>query len=245
MSYLVPTPLPGLLKMPWEPRVFRKPKRSCRRVSIVDIPFGKKEGVLSVIAVEKVSVGEMMKTKRNENPQKPCHEYYQTSQWAFRSLLLKITLTSKGVLAIKLEGKDLLGQLYLWPDVEEVLPELRLINPFGAALADELSKIFTGQTIPITVPWVIKGPVWYEEFYHQLRKLPSGRVTEVSRGLPLKGGFRDENQLLTAIRQCRLAPLVPLHRIKLTGVKTFRFSLGKFWKEYLLRQENNQPLIRA
>jgi hypothetical protein len=160
-----------------------------------------------------------------------------TGQWTYKTLSLKVTFTSQGLLEIKTMKNRIPGQLFFWPDVEEPLPNLETLDPHGPQLAFELRQAFSGRPVDPQVPWRITGRDWYLEFYHQIRALPLGQLTELPKSVNVNNERQDFQEILKAFRRCRLAPLVPLHRVNITMVKCPRFPLGKYWREFLLRQE--------
>lgn len=158
------------------------------------------------------------------------------ARWTHAAISLLVGITSRGVRSITLDSKFVPGQEFFWTGIEPVYADLTTVEPFGTQLADELDQALSGQLVKSKVPWVSGGPPWHLELYRYVCGFASGQVTILPDSLNLDGEYRQQREMVIALRKCALVPLVPLHRVA-TTTDPMVFPWGDKWRSFLLRRE--------
>lgn len=154
------------------------------------------------------------------------------------AISLLVSMTPRGVRSITIDSEFVPGQEYFWTGIEPVYANLATVEPFGAQLADELNQALSGQLMESKVPWIPGGPPWHLELYRYVCRLAPGQVTLLPDRLRLDSEYRQQREMVIALRKCALVPLVPLHRVA-TAADPIAFPWGDGWRSLLLRREGH------
>ncbi len=128
------------------------------------------------------------------------------------------------------------GQMVMWQDPDH--PRLTTVKPYGQRLAYELDAALSGNPVKPEVPWVPdRRPDWHVQLYRELLRFPPGQVTDLFAVVCCHRFPQSKKAVLQALRECPLAPLVPLHRVASSPRQPIRFPWGRWWRDYLLEQE--------
>lgn len=160
------------------------------------------------------------------------------ARWTQADLSLLVGMTPRVVRSIALDRTFLPGQRYLWIGIEPIYADLATVEPFGAELAEELSQAVSGRLHESKVPWGHSGPHWHRELYQYVCQFAPGQVTLLPDSLNLDGEYRLQREMIMALQNCALVPLVPLHRVA-TTTGPIAFPWGETWASLLLRREKD------
>lgn len=80
--------------------------------------------------------------------------------------------------------------------------------------------------------------------YRELLRLPAGQITEVFATLCRHRWPQGRKAIMSAIRECPLVPLAPLHQAASSRRQPIRFPWGRKWRDRLLEQEQQYQTDR-
>ena len=153
-------------------------------------------------------------------------------------LSLGVSLSPNGVHEITRDEHYIPGQQPLWPDVfDATSPLARALPPFGQWLVAELDKVIAGKEVGFRIYWRPARPRWHLELYQWLRVLAPGRLTTIPDEMMLGGKDREPKRIASAIQNCCLIPLVPVHRVAAVVDEPVPFPWGEIWRDRLLERE--------
>jgi O6-methylguanine-DNA--protein-cysteine methyltransferase len=160
-----------------------------------------------------------------------------SARWTHLEWSWLVQMTRDGVRMITQDGDFDPTQMVMWPDPDH--PRLVTVKPYGQRLAYELHAAISGSPVKPEVPWVPDRPScsWHVDVYRELLRLPPGQVTDLFAVVCYHRWPHTKKTILQAVRECPLAPLVPLHRVASSQQQRIRFPWGRWWRDYLLEQE--------